>query len=111
VELLVKKYSLLKKSRFSKSEAMHAKIDQFTQILKFVFDIESRATILSFVPKKGTKRQHEIRKLLKLPDVPAEDQLATIQLVYKNMKRKSKQRKDRAKAMNMKFKTGDLRLL
>jgi hypothetical protein len=107
VELLVKKYSLLKKSRFSKSEAMHAKIDQFTQILKF----ESRATILSYVPKKGTKRQHEIRKLLKLPDVPAEDQLATIQLVYKNMKRISKQRKDRARAMNMKFETGDLGLL
>jgi hypothetical protein len=38
---------------------MHAKIAQFTQILKCVFDIESRAINLSYVPKKGTKCQHD----------------------------------------------------
>jgi hypothetical protein len=59
----------------------------------------------------GSKPHFEIRKLLKLADVPAEDQLTTIQLVYKNMKRKAKQHKDRARAINMKFEAGDLVLL
>jgi hypothetical protein len=64
--------------------------------------------LATFELQFGSKPHFEIRKLLKLSDVPAENQLATIQWVYK---RKAKQRKDRVRAMNMKFEAGDLVLL
>jgi hypothetical protein len=59
----------------------------------------------------ATKPHLEIRRLLKLPDAPSEDQPSTIQLVYSNLRRQAKQRKEKARAMNLQFEIGDLVLL
>jgi hypothetical protein len=59
----------------------------------------------------ATKPHLEIRRLLKLPEAPPEDQPSTILLFYSNLRRRAKQRKEKVRAMNLQFEIGDLVLL